>query len=182
MSISIDLQEWQKATVQTHPALAEVSLVNDEAVEEILQGMDKPLTIRRLRKGIEIETSSYVGRILLGGLQITIRPKIQMMCLSRLMCYAYSLPDAHNLFLPAEFDVEAFAFQDLLIYQLASEVNSLLSRGLQRQYVRKEENLLSLRGRIVISQIANRGGLLQESLPCDYHLRLDDCLLNQVLL
>ncbi len=182
MSINIDLKEWQVATTQTHPQLAEISLPDDESSEGILQGKDKPLTIRRLRKGIELETSSYVGRISLGNMQVTIRPKIQMMCLARLMCYAYSLPDAHNLFLPAEFDVEVFAFQDLLIYQLASEANRLLSRGLQRQYVRKEENLLSPRGRIVISQIANRGGLIQESLPCDYHLRLDDCPLNQVLL
>jgi 5-methylcytosine-specific restriction enzyme subunit McrC len=67
-------------------------------------------------------------------------------------------------------------------YLILHNVNQLLSRGLQRQYMHREENLLSPRGRIAISQIANRGGLIQNSLPCAYYLRLDDCLLNQVLL
>lgn len=182
MSIAIDLREWQKANPQTHPQLADLSLVDDTITEQLLQRMGGALTLRYLRKGIEVETSSYVGRVSLGGMQITIRPKIQMMCLARLMCYAYSLPGTHNLFLPAEFDVEALAFQDFLIYQLASEVNQLLSRGLQRQYKRREENLLSPRGRIAIAQIANRGGLLLDSLPCEHYLRQEDHLLNQVLL
>ena len=80
------------------------------------------------------------------------------------------------------FDSELLSFQDLLINQLAAEVSELLLRGLQRKYIRREEALSSPRGKIAIQTIAIQGGVVQASLPCIYHPRLEDCLLNQVLL
>jgi 5-methylcytosine-specific restriction enzyme subunit McrC len=87
-----------------------------------------------------------------------------------------------DLFAPASFDSESLSFQDLLIYQLAAEASELLLRGLHRKYVRREETLSSPRGRIDIQKIARQGGIAQASLPCVYYPRLEDCLINQVLL
>ncbi|HYY17033.1 MAG TPA: restriction endonuclease, partial [Gammaproteobacteria bacterium] len=73
-------------------------------------------------------------------------------------------------------------FQDLLIHQLAAEASELLSRGLHRRYVRHHQQLSSPRGRIDIHRIVRDGGLTQTTLPCIAHPRIEDCLVNQVLL
>lgn len=61
-------------------------------------------------------------------------------------------------------------------------MQELLSRGLHRTYVRMEQNLSSPRGKIDVRRIANQGGITQAALPCVYHSRLEDNLLNQVVL
>ena len=48
--------------------------------------------------------------------------------------------------------------------------------------MRTDEHLASPRGKIDIQRIANQAGTLQATLPCTYHPRLEDCLVNQVLL
>jgi 5-methylcytosine-specific restriction enzyme subunit McrC len=78
--------------------------------------------------------------------------------------------------------VEETQFQDLLIWQLVMEVNELIRRGLQRRYERVEEELASPRGRIQFGVLAKRGGSREAHLPCIHHIRLEDQLLNQVLL
>src|SRR6266480_2876418 len=65
------------------------------------------------------------------------------------------------------------------LIQLLSEVSELLLRGLHRRYVRREEVLTSPRGRISLQTIARQGGIVQASLPCIHHPRLEDCLINQ---
>src|SRR5260370_16999986 len=87
-----------------------------------------------------------------------------------------------DLFSVAGFQTESLTFQDLLIHQLVTEVSELLLRGLHRRYIRREEALASPRGRIALQTIARQGGIVQASLPCIHHLRLEDCLINQLLL
>ncbi|GHO96486.1 hypothetical protein KSF_065340 [Reticulibacter mediterranei] len=183
MSVSIEMQEWQTAAPATHSHLANLALPEDNAMQQLIEQLSTSgqLKIIEKRQGLVLETSSYVGRITLGDVQVTIRPKIQMMPLLRLMQYAYGLRQL-DLSATATFDVEASSFQDLLIYQLANEVSDLLTRGLQRQYVRKQEQLGSPRGRVDVQRLARQGGIMQATLPCMHYLRLEDSLLNQVLL
>jgi len=183
MSIAIDLQEWQSATPTTHPQLAGLELPRDDATQRLVQALSdsERLKVLELRRGVSLEASSYVGRIALGELQITIRPKIKMLPLLHLLQYAYGLRQL-DLLSVAGFETESLTFQDLLIYQLFAEVRELVLRGLHRRYVRKEEALASPRGRIALQTIARQGGIVQASLPCIHHPRLEDCLINQVLL
>jgi 5-methylcytosine-specific restriction enzyme subunit McrC len=103
------------------------------------------------------------------------------MCLLRLFQYAYGLRHL-KLFSLVGYSTEPQTFQDLLIHQLAAEARELLSRGLHRRYVRRDQQLSSPRGRIDISRIVRNGGLTQTTLPCIAHPRIEDCLVNQVLL
>ncbi len=48
--------------------------------------------------------------------------------------------------------------------------------------MRTDDYLASPRGKINIQHIANQGGTLSATLPCTYYQRLEDCLVNQVLL
>jgi hypothetical protein len=74
------------------------------------------------------------------------------------------------------------AFQELLIQQLIEEVSELAARGLYRRYVRTDDMLSNPRGRIDLQRIAKQNGVNQATLPCTYYPRLEDCLINQVLL
>ncbi len=183
MSIAIDLQEWQAAAPMTHAQLVGVELPRDDITQRLIQVLSekKRLKVLELRQGVSLEASSYVGRIALGELQITIRPKIKMLPLLHLLQYTYGLRQLDLLSI-AGFETESLTFQDLLIHQLLAEVSELLLRGLHRRYVRREEVLTSPRGRISLQTIARQGGIVQASLPCIHHPRLEDCLINQVLL
>lgn len=188
MSIAIDLEEWQKASFDTHPQLREVRLPDDETTQSLARelsgespGKPQRLVITQLRQGLSLETTSFVGRISLGELRITIHPKIRMLPLLHLLQYAYSLRHLDR-FDPASFTVETLTFQDLLIYQLEREARELLSRGLHRTYTRREEPLTAPRGAISIQSLARQGGVIRATLPCVYYPRMEDSLLNQVLL
>lgn len=181
--ISVCLSEWESCGPESNGTLAGVFLKDDPAVQNIARNLSKNgmLEISELRMGLSIASSSYVGRIKLGNLQITIRPKIEDAPLLQLLRYAYGLRNLH-LFAPTDYPSESRTFQDLIIGQLAAEANELISRGLHRRYVRLDETIASPRGKIDIKRIAREGGIAQAALPCTHYPRLEDCLVNQVLL
>src|SRR5258708_26474591 len=148
MSIAIDLQEWQPASPMTHTQLAGLELPRDDATQRLVQALSdsERLKVLELRRGVSLEASSYVGRIALGDLQITIRPKITMLPLLHLLQYAYGMRQL-DLFSVAGFQTESLTFQDLLIHQLVTEVSELLLRGLHRRYIRREAALASPLGK-----------------------------------
>lgn len=152
----------------------------DRALAARLTG-ERVLVVRELAEGLEIESTSYVGKVQLDALTITIVPKLGGDVLARLFRYAYGLRDL-RLLPAAPFAAGGSLFEDLLPRQLLAEVEELLARGLDRRYVTVEEPLASPRGRIDLGRIAREGGVVRGSLPCRHHLRREDCLLNQVLL
>lgn len=77
--------------------------------------------------------------------------------------------------------IEPCGFEDLLVAQLNAEAQELLSRGLQRAYVARNERLASPRGRINIQQLALDGGNITATLPCRHYPRIEDTPLNRVL-
>ena len=180
---AIDLTEWETCAPEPGTALFEQFLPDDVAVRRLASQLTAAgmLTIVELRQGLSLQASSYVGRVRLGDLQITIRPKIPMMCLLRLFQYAYGLRHL-KLFSWVGYGSEPQTFQDLLIHQLAAEASELLARGLHRRYVRRAQQLSSPRGRIDIHRIVRDGGLTQTTIACISHPRIEDCLVNQVLL
>jgi 5-methylcytosine-specific restriction enzyme subunit McrC len=180
---SIHLAEWESLTPEPGTKLANVFLEDDAEVQELAKHLTKSemFEVSELKNGLLLRASSYVGRIRLGELQVTITPKIEGKSLLRLLRYAYGLRDL-ELFPRVGYEAEPLAFQELLIHQLAAEVQELLLRGLHRRYVAVERDLSSPRGRINAREIVNRGGITQAALPCVYHTRLQDNLINRVVL
>ena len=86
-----------------------------------------------------------------------------------------------SLYAPIEYGAEAHAFQDLLINQLITEAMELISRGLNKQYIRLQEDLNCVRGKIDFQKLAIRGGLKQALMPCAHHPRIDDSQINRLL-
>ena len=186
-AISVCLSEWESCDPKSDEKMVNTVLKDDPSVLKIadyLNNNNNILSIKELKNGLSIESYSYVGRIQLGDLQITIRPKIKGAPFLQLLKYAYGL---RNLKLEPFDDrtkhpLESRTFQDLIIMQLVAEASELISRGLHRKYVRLDETLSSPRGRIDIKRIARNGGIAQAALPCTHYPRLEDCLINQVLL
>ncbi|MGD0006119.1 MAG: restriction endonuclease, partial [Anaerolineaceae bacterium] len=155
----------------------------DPSAEHLASQLSNPGQVRfyQLVDGLRVETTSFVGSIRLGQLHLTIHPKIDGIPLLRLLKYGYGLRDL-QLFNPNEFSTQKSNFLDLLILQLISEVEELISRGLLRRYVKKEEPLSNPIGRINFQQLARQGGLIDATLPCVFYHRLENCLHNQVIL
>jgi 5-methylcytosine-specific restriction enzyme subunit McrC len=179
--IQVDLAEWQECLATPDNGLEHARITDDEWKLAERLNRRGVLQMEDLRAGIRIRATSFVGRMTIGNLQITVRPKLDGLPLMNLFRYAYGL--RHLNFLPdAKYGTEFNAFQDILIYQLAAEAKEIISRGLLRQYDRVNEDLTSPRGRIDVNQVARRSGAGLTTLPCTHFPRLFDWLPNQLLL
>src|SRR6266699_297131 len=182
--ISLHLKEWESLSAsEPGSRLAGMFLEDNDEVKNVASVLSKKvrLIILELRDGLFIEASSYVGRITLGNVQITIHPKISGAPFIHLLRYAYNLRDL-KIMTESGYSGEDQASQELLIHQLVAEVSELIARGLHRRYMRTDHALASPKGRIDVQTIAYQAGVIQATLPCTYHQRLEDCLINQVLL
>ena len=181
--IAIALSEWQSLSPEPGTKLANLRFSRDVTVQKDLKSLSQSgfLRILELRDGIAIDSTSYVGRVSLDPLEITIKPKITGTPLLHLMRYAYGLRNL-KLFSYAGYAAELDTFQDLLVNQLAVEARELISRGLNRRYVGVSDYLSSPAGRIDLQRIARLGGASCATLPCIHFPRLENHLVNQVLL
>lgn len=179
----IRLREWENATPDQNPELHGLSFKTNNQARQIARKLSESdvLHITEMRDGIAIRSTSHVGRIQLGDLQITIQPKLKLNVFLTLFRYAYNLRDL-RIVSDTELTAEPDAFQDILIEQLAAEASELIARGLHRQYRRTDENLSVPKGRIDLHSIAKRGGMIEASIPVIHHPRSEDGLINQVLL
>jgi len=180
--ISVTLLEWQ--TLEPTPGSPLAGLEFDKpATRRVAEELTKSgkIEILELRQGLAVRSTSYVGSIKLGQIRLTILPKVAAKPLLTLLRYAYDLRRL-TLFSSVDHGYAPWAFQDLLILQLAAEAAELLSRGLHRRYEPMHDNLPSPRGKIDFLSLTRRGGLSQARLPCRYHPRLENTLVNRFLL
>ncbi len=178
----VNLTEWETREPSKGGPLAGPILANYPTAQRLAETLTREgrIEILELARGLELRTSSYVGRFALGELIITIRPKIFGVPLMNLLRYAYRLRHL-DLFDEVGYATSQASFEDLLIHQLAAESSELLSRGLHRDYLRTEAMLASPRGRIDFGhymQVASSAGV---ALPCVHYPRSEDTCMNQVL-
>jgi 5-methylcytosine-specific restriction enzyme subunit McrC len=180
---NINLVEWQTLRPSEIGFLKGLAPTFDKRAAQIadeLASSDK-LEILQLRSGVEIRATSWVGRVTLGDLTITVRPKIEGAPLLNLLRYAYSLRDLET-FTPTGYKTATEAFQDLIVEQLANEATELISRGLHRDYLRFNAELASPTGRIDFAQVPYALAAAKSAVACTYYTRSDAVLLNRVLL
>lgn len=176
----VPLAEWDRVDPVRDARLKGVSLSDDPASQRIAQALIGKVEIREGYQGLEISTTSFVGRIDVGPLRIAIRPKLPAMPLTQLLRYAYDLRDL-NITEETQAPTTRLGLHDLLITMLAAEVEELLHRGLARRYVPLDDRLENPRGRILVQEIIRQGGVVEARLPCRYFDRRADWHLNQVL-
>lgn len=180
---SVTLREWTSVSPVDCAELAGRRLAPGGSAWRLAQALTAGgrLTVRELADGLALQATSWVGRITLDDLTITVRPKIPALPLMTLLRYAYGLRDLH-LTDTACYASEAGAFQDLLIAQLIAEASDLLARGLHSDYRRTAEVLEQPRGQIDLRAYAAGAGHARAALPCVHHPRTSDVPLNRALL
>ena len=179
-SLLIQLAEWEQVDAEKDARLRGVSLAHDAAAQQVARALRGCLDIREGFHGLEITSTSFVGRIDVGLVRIAVGPKLPAMPLSTLLRYAYGLRDI-STFHETKVPIEGHGFQDLLVLMLVAEIEELVHRGLARRYVPEAQNLGSPRGRILINEIARTGGLVEARLQCRHFDRTTNWHLNFVL-
>ncbi len=172
----VNIKEWESEfkpgyELLTKNARDTAKLLKEKGIVEIIE----------LKDGLQINSNSYVGKIMLDNLQINIYPKLNGIPLYTLLRYAYSLREL-KLFDLANHSLNKLAFFDLLIYELYIEAVDLIRRGILKNYIRKEDSLSSPRGRIDIIRLSKQGGVIANKLPCRYFYRSENIILNQIIL
>ncbi len=180
---SITLSEWETQGPACNSDLVGRFLDSSVGTRRVAERLldSKLLALTELRQGLEVKAFSHVGRVRVGDLSITILPKIKGTSLLNLVRYAYGFRNL-KLISDSTHLAEKFGFEDLLIIQLNTEIQELVSRGLLRAYVSTSGRLSSPRGRIDLTRMALDGGTVAATLPCQHHPRVEDTLINQVLL
>ena len=179
---TVTLKEWEVLSPDSHSELVGRSLLgeSDRRLVDELASLGK-IQVTELRSGLMIRAFSHVGRIRLGDLEIVVHPKLDQQSLLELLRYAYGFRQLKLLPRTTQ-QVDQSGFGDLLVSQLLAEIRELIARGLHRTYVPRDEWLSALRGRIDIGRLAADGGVITASLPCTYHPRVEDSLVNRVIL
>lgn len=181
--ISVRLAEWQTVAPTKGGLTQGVNLGDDPSVRDLAGRLSESrmLEVQELRTGLSVRSTSFVGRVRLGAIEVTVVPKLRSETLLALLRYAYGLRNLHLLSATAH-TTQALGFQDLLVWQLIEEAQELMARGLRRAYMRRQEALASPRGRIDFQAMAGRDSLSESSLPCVHYRRDEDRLINRVLL
>jgi 5-methylcytosine-specific restriction enzyme subunit McrC len=179
--IHIAMEEWETREPDRGSGLEGIFLQTweDRAIASRLAS-EGLLAVTELRTGLRIQSFSYVGKIRLGRIEITVRPKLEGSSLLNLLQYAYGFRRL-KLLPEAALRLDQSGFADLLVSQLNTEVNELVARGLHRTYIPTRDWLASPRGRIDLGRLGAQGGIVTACLPCTHHPRIEDTILNQVL-
>lgn len=176
------LQEWERRSPDSDGELVGVSVEGAEA-ETVVRDLHARgmLRVSELRTGLELRSTSFVGHVRLGNLDVTIRPKIGWDGLLRLAKYTYGIR-AHDVGPRLEIALEKDALADLLVLQLCAEARSIAARGRHRGH-RVERDILTVpRGRLDFSRLARKEVSARPGLPCITRPRTEDVLLNRVVL
>jgi 5-methylcytosine-specific restriction enzyme subunit McrC len=179
-SHSVELTEWQRIGPEQNAQLRGTFFAHDSVAQRLVRLLCDRVDIREGYQGLEISSTSYVGRVEIGSLRISIQPKLAAMPLATLLRYAYGLRDIAVL-PETQGPLKRQAFHELLIALLIAEVEELIHRGLARHYVPLAQPLESPRGQILVTQLARQGGLREARLPCRHFDRRLNWHLNYVL-
>ena len=145
----VELTEWDQVGPSQDTRLKGCSLAGDPQSRRLVETLRGQLDIREGYEGLEITSTSFVGRVDIGPLRIAITPKLPAMPLAPLLSYAYGLRDL-AVMEETHAPTARYGLHDLLIALLAAEVEELLHRGLARRYVPLSEKLESPRGRLLM--------------------------------
>ena len=179
--ISVELSEWSEGTPDNTPQLHGYR-IRDRTARAQAEALSRLgiIDFGALERGLLIRSFSFVGRVTLDDLTVTVRPKMASNALLQLLRYAYSLQDL-RIFEATSFGEGIEGLHDLLIAQLEAEARELLRRGPIRRYLPRSEDLMSPRGRIDVQRLARSAIEGSSSVPCTHHPRSSDSLLNRVV-
>lgn len=152
----------------------EPSRADLEAAES--EELTKRIRLRWLRNGdLEIQADSHVGVVNLDSVSVQVRPKLagSELGVLQMLDYAAGIDSLRDIGRLQELGT-GLNLRDLVCLLLVRECKKLLRHGLRRDYVRREEALPVVRGRLLVDrQVMHRFGRL-DRLECRYDERSGD--------
>lgn len=175
---AVSLTEWQTLSSEDVAASAgDITLDRHGRSVAKALGDKNFVLIEELRTGIALKTTSYVGRVNVGELELRIRPKINGLPLLELFHYGYELRNVH-LFPEHALEHAPDAIQDILILQLVEEVKAIFRRGAHQEYVREQQDRAVLRGKPDLQRWFRSASEVSAVMPCILTPRSPDNSLN----
>lgn len=137
------------------------------------------LDVRMLGVGLyRVTAKSHVGVIVAPRLEILITPKCGLANTMAMIGWAYDLAafrDERTLL------ADVKDFREALVALFLTECERLLRQGIRRGYGEREDDLVSMRGRLRVDAHARRGPGSAWRLPCRFEEFTGDVPFNQVL-
>lgn len=194
--ISIELLEYEPIEKNW----AELGLENERRLNEPdreLAETLKPLKIEvdELNRGLYVKADSWVGHAAFDSFDLVILPKFEQLVqrknktygnvenekhspLAALLAYAFDFDQLR----PVGFQLSPEAyFAEILVHWLLEEIRNIRRRGPFQRYHKEHRDLSVLRGKIDLKTYLRRGGVPSETMPCVFHHRSPDNILNQTL-
>ena len=142
----------------------------------------KPYKIRPLRDdNVEIENTSYAGIIQLDKIRVHFSTKVK----TNLFYMLSFLKDEESFCYDNEVVIdikEGASFFDILGRMFLNELDAIFKKGFYKKYVRHEENISFLRGKLVIAEQLRNDIKKKAKLYCSYENLTYDNLENQIIL
>ncbi len=174
----VTLTEWERGKfvegVELDPS--EQSLVDR-------LGADDRLDVERIAGGLRLSATSWIGVVRLRDVEVRVVPKYAGGDLGvlRMLDYASGLPALARYEALRTLHTEGANLVDLLGWLLADHTERLARAGLLADYVRHDETMPFLRGRLrLMDQVRERFGRV-EQLECSYDEHETNILENQIL-
>lgn len=175
---SQSIPEWSECLLPSHRLQA----ADYGELERLAGELGDRVTIDDLRTGVRIRTSSWVGVVRVGGLEIRIIPKLAggNLGLARMLHLTTGLGGLSRIDARRFLETGGPSLFDLVALLLAEECGEVLRGGLLRDYVLHEEEITVVRGRILTERLMRRVGSAA-TVPCRFDEHEQDVPENQLL-
>jgi 5-methylcytosine-specific restriction enzyme subunit McrC len=96
-----------------------------------------------------------------------------------MLCYAFKTIDMkeQKKISKEEFDNANNLFAQILINSISFQ----LKRGIKKDYIKYEEQLLSPKGKIMFSNSISSGSIMRNKLVCEYEEMSENIITNQII-
>jgi len=169
------MQDDSLTFMQLHP--------NDKKLRLALkkQGI---LSIRELKNGLEVSSSSYIGVAQFSDFTVKVFPKFSMTAnnLSKLIAYAFELDDIIIPENEIKFHPDEHYLVDILITFFVRKCHKLLRQGLLKSYITYQNHVGALRGKLLLKQQIINDASSKPVFSCEYDELEYNNLENQILL
>jgi 5-methylcytosine-specific restriction enzyme subunit McrC len=174
-----ELEEWKSKILPNHHLTPADRIV----VNQVRLGGRDQLDIDDLTDGVRVSAHAWAGFLRFPSFDISITPKLagDNMGLVEMIAFTTGLDALKSNSAVRTLDVRGANLLDLICRLFVDACSSLLRRGLRSDYVTHEEQLGTVRGRLLADkQVLTRFGLI-DKLECRFDEHETDITDNQLL-
>ena len=169
----IEISEYELKEI---PSSLEFSEEEEKIIEEDFE--DKIKLSYRSKNRCFIESQQFIGYIILPNHIINIRPKVSGISFINMIKYAMNLPE---LKIPEIKLKEINNYYHILVLFLLEELEILFQKGLNSGYVQYDDNITTVKGKILFKEHLNSNYNRQDRIYCSFSELSLDTIENRII-